>query len=104
MRVIRMTSFNEINEARRLLGLEETATLKEIKSAYRNLARSHHPDKHGGIDNSGNEIMKRLNWAYGLLMDYCNEYRFSFRQEEVARVYQREEDYRSWYDKWSGSV
>lgn len=38
-------NFNEIDEARRLLGLGEAVTLKEIKTAYRKLAHYHHPDK-----------------------------------------------------------
>jgi DnaJ-class molecular chaperone len=102
--VKRMASFNEIDEARKLLGLGEAATLEEVKRAYRGLAKRHHPDKHGGIDRNRDEIMKRLNRAYGLIMDYCNEYKFSFRQEDVARVYQKEEEYRSWRDKWSDSI
>jgi curved DNA-binding protein CbpA len=96
--------FRDIDEARRLLGLGEAATLAEIKSAYRRLAQHHHPDKHGGDESNGNENMKRLNRAYKLLTDYCHDYRYSFSQEDIARVYPEEEDYRSWYDKWSGSV
>jgi curved DNA-binding protein CbpA len=34
-----MASFEEIDGARRLLGLGETATLKEIKQAYREPGR-----------------------------------------------------------------
>jgi curved DNA-binding protein CbpA len=93
MRIKSMARSDEIEEARQLLGLGETATLSEIKSAYRCLAQRHHPDKHGGTESDENEII-----------DYCTDYRYSFRQEDVARVYPKEEDYRSWYDKWSGSV
>jgi DnaJ-class molecular chaperone len=39
-----MANFNEIEEARKLLGLGEAATPKEIKRAYRTLAHRHHPD------------------------------------------------------------
>ena len=83
-------NFNEIDKARRLLGLGEAATLKENKTAYRRLAHYHHPDK-----NDGNEMMKKLNRAYKVLMDYCNGYRYSFRQEDTARVYPEEEDFRT---------
>ena len=34
-----MADFKQIDEARRLLGLDETATLEEIKDAYRQLMR-----------------------------------------------------------------
>ena len=56
-----MANFNEIDEARRLLGLGEAATLKEIKSAYRRLAHRHHPDKHIVASEEDMERMKKLN-------------------------------------------
>lgn len=97
-------NFNEIDEARRLLGLGETATLEEIKTAYRRLAHHHHPDKNSSTNEKSNEVMKKLNWAYKVLMDYCNRYRYSFRQEDVAKVYPEEEDFRTWGDKWFNSI
>jgi molecular chaperone DnaJ len=67
-----MANFSEIEEARKLLGLGEAATLKEIKRAYRTLAHRYHPDKHSNApDEQTGEAMKRLNWAYKLLVDYC---------------------------------
>ena len=97
-------NFNEIDEARRLLGLGEAVTLKEIKTAYRRLAHHHHPDKNGSTNEKSNEMMKKLNRAYKVLMDYCNRYRYSFRQEDVAKVYPEEEDFRTWSDKWFNSI
>jgi DnaJ-class molecular chaperone len=99
-----MANFDEIEEARKLLGLGVAATLKEIKTAYRGMAQRHHPDKHGSDETGATEIMKKLNVAYKLLMDYCADYKYSFRQEDVARVYPEEEDYKRWHEKWSGSV
>jgi curved DNA-binding protein CbpA len=43
-----MAKFEEIDEARKLLGLRESATLKEIKQAYRRMAFRYHPDRGGG--------------------------------------------------------
>jgi hypothetical protein len=48
--------------------------------------------------------MKKLNWAYKLLLDYCNDYKYSFREEDTARTYPFEEDLRTWRDKWSDSI
>jgi DnaJ-class molecular chaperone len=95
-----MVNFNEISEARRLLGLGEAATLKEIKSTYRRLAHRHHPDKHIVASEEDMERMKKLNQAYKVLMDYCTDYRYSFREEAVARTYPNEEDWRKWREKW----
>jgi DnaJ-class molecular chaperone len=99
-----MANFDEIEEARELLGLGEEATLKEIKKAYRTLAHRHHPDKLAEGDASESETMKRLNRAYKLLMDYCNEYKYSFREEDVARTYFYDEYLRTYKDRWFNSI
>ena len=49
-----MASFEEIDGARRLLGLEEAATLKEIKQAYRRMAFRYHLDRAGAQKNAPN--------------------------------------------------
>ena len=98
-----MADFNEIDKARKLLGLGETATLKEIKEAYRRLAHDYHPDRHGQSD-QGHEAMKRLNWAYKVLEEYCRDYEYSFRKEDVAMTYPDEEDFRRWHDNWFNSI
>jgi DnaJ-class molecular chaperone len=96
-----MANFTEIDEARKMLGLSEAATLKEIKRAYRTLAHRHHPDKHSGAaGEETEETMKRLNWAYKLLMDYCSNYKYSFREEDVARTYPHDEYLRKYYYGW----
>jgi len=46
-----MANFEDIDNARKLLGLEEAATLKEIRRAYRRKAFRHHPDRSGGDEN-----------------------------------------------------
>jgi DnaJ-class molecular chaperone len=83
-----------------MLGLGEAATLKEIKSAYRRLAHRHHPDKHGSTTEENDEMMKRLNRAYKLLMDYCTDFKYSFKEEDVARTYSNEEYWRKWRESW----
>lgn len=49
----------------KVLGVPETATLDEIKKAYRKLAVQHHPDKTGGDDTE----FKRITAAYELIGD-----------------------------------
>ena len=90
MRGLSVANFEEIEEARKLLGLGEYATLKQIKQAYRRMAIQHHPDK---AENGAQaeEMMKQLNAAYKLLTDYCASFSYSFRQEDVARIYPYDE-------------
>src|ERR1700688_3037360 len=50
------------------LGVAKTATGKEIKQAYRKLARKHHPDVNPG-DNTAEAKFKGINEAYEVLGD-----------------------------------
>ena len=50
------------------LGVPKTATEKEIKSAYRRLARKHHPDVNQG-DKSAEARFKEINAAHEVLSD-----------------------------------
>ena len=52
----------------KLLGVERSATEKEIRSAYRKLARKLHPDVTPG-DTSASERFKKINEAYEVLSD-----------------------------------
>jgi preprotein translocase subunit Sec63 len=99
-----MANFTEIDEARKLLGLSEAATLQEIKRAYRRLAHRHHPDKGSGAGEETEETMKRLNWAYKLLLEYCGNYKYSFREEDVARAYPHDEYLRKYYYGWFDGI
>ncbi len=99
-----MANFEDIDRARKLLRLEEEATLKEIKNAYRRLAHRHHPDKNDGSSEENEETMKKLNWAYRLLLDFCADYRYSFREEAIAKTYPYEEYLRKWRQNWFSSI
>ncbi len=50
----------------KILGIERNATQKEIKNAYRNLAKKHHPDATG---KNTEEQFKNIQEAYSTLSD-----------------------------------
>ena len=97
-----MANFEEIDKARKLLGLGDAVTLKEIKQAYRRMALQYHPDR--GKEKQDEEMMKKLNWAYKLLMEYCTNYSYSFKEEDVARTYPRDEYLRKYYHGWFDGI
>lgn len=51
-----------------ILGVEKTATLDEIKKAYRTLAFKYHPDRNPG-DKEAEEKFKQISAAYDVLSD-----------------------------------
>lgn len=50
------------------LGVPRDADARQIRDAYRTLARQYHPDLHPG-DTSAEEVLKRVNEAYEVLSD-----------------------------------
>ncbi len=54
-----------------ILGVDKTASEKEIKKAYRSKAKSYHPDVSNDI--KAEEKMKEINNAYDVLSDQKKE-------------------------------
>ena len=72
----------KIIAARDLLDLGKSATLEEIKKAYRKKAKENHPDT-ADLDHKDNIAMHALTEAYQTLLDYCAGYRFPLKPEEL---------------------
>ena len=72
------SKWEEIEEARKILKLPKKTTRKEIIENYKKLAKEYHPD-HGGSE----ELIKKLNYAYELLMEYCDNYLIDLESKEI---------------------
>ncbi|RKY39492.1 MAG: J domain-containing protein [Candidatus Omnitrophota bacterium] len=103
-----MIDFKQIDEARKLLGLDEEASLEEIKKAYRDLSFKYHPDRCKEIDKKHcEEMMRRINEAKNIIMTYCAGYRFSFREKDVRKNLLNKELYqhlKRFYEGWWGNL
>jgi DnaJ-class molecular chaperone len=72
-------TYAELEAARLVLGVGQRATLGAIKARHKALVKQHHPDT-GNV--SDPEMIRLVNAAYRLLLDYVNAYRFSFAESE----------------------
>lgn len=98
---MRRTPFSaaEIDEARRLLGLGDRASIEEIKTAYRRMCKRWHPDTLSEDSGSSRKI-KQINAAYRLLLNYCENYRFSFLPEKIEFF----DPEKWWYDRFGENI
>ncbi len=102
-----MADYKEIDEARKMLGLEEFATLEEIKEAYRKLSRQYHPDQCRDDKRKCEEMFKKVNSANQIIMAYCAGYKYSFREKDVKRNIISKAYYKhlkKFYDGWWGDL
>lgn len=96
--------FEEVDCARRILGLDECAAMQEIKEAYRHRAAHYHPDrcKRARFALCEKKI-RQINHAKDILMAYCANYRYSFEEKEATRNTFEQEEYehlKQFYDGW----
>lgn len=75
-----------IDKARHLLHLGEQATLDEIKRAYRQLCKRHHPDVVGEESEVDAAMIRELTLSYTVLMHYCHQFRIPLLPCQNERV------------------
>jgi len=91
----------KVPAARRELGLGETATYREIASAYRRLAMRWHPDVCPESDAEDcKECFARITAAKHCLVQYVSNYRHSFRAADIKRDQESPEQQVLWRFKF----
>ena len=88
----------EFRDYYKVLGVERTASETDIRSAFRKLARKHHPDVNPGNKDAEKQF-KEINEAYQVLSDPAKRKKYDelgadwehgVSQEEMMRRYARE--------------
>lgn len=71
----------------KILGVKDTSTQKEIKDAYRTLAKKYHPDTYKGNKESAEAKMKEINEAYDTLFDKEKRMMYDDRNGVKENIY-----------------
>lgn len=75
----------KIQKACEILGLGEQASLKKIKNNYYKLCQKWHPDKQKQSSPEADEMIKKINEAHQTIMNYCENFEYSFKKEDVKK-------------------
>ncbi len=86
-----MDLFTTITNAREILKLPESATLDQIKNQYRDQMKIWHPDACTESSGTCEDMTKRITDAYRILIEYSNNYEYSFKKEEVEKYISEKE-------------
>ena len=74
-----------LKEAAGVLGIEDQATLNEIRKKYHEQVKKWHPDISTRDPGMSHEMAIHIKNAYDLLVDYCMNHPFSFRTEDLEQ-------------------
>ncbi len=69
-----------IEEALKILDIPHFVTKSEIKKRYKELAAKYHPDR-----SAESNKMAQINEAYNLIMEYVENFRYSFDHNEISK-------------------
>ncbi|HIC91891.1 MAG TPA: J domain-containing protein [Syntrophaceae bacterium] len=79
------SKFERIDNARKILGLPKKATMEQIKRNYKELLLKWHPDKCKEKEDRCKEMTIKIIGAYRTIIEYCNNYEYSFTKEDVNK-------------------
>jgi preprotein translocase subunit Sec63 len=93
-----LSSFEKLIKAKTLLGLNEKASLLEIKTKYRNLMKKWHPDINSDEFESATQMSAQINEAYEIVLTYCNSYEYPFNEEYLKKSFLSPQEW--WEEKF----
>jgi len=78
---VHQISLSEFQDAVNSLELLSLTTQEQVRKKYLKLSRKYHPDMEGGSTEKFQEVCE----AYEVLMEYMNNFRFVFSDEEFKQ-------------------
>jgi len=72
----------KIKQALEFMDIPPLSSIKDIKRQYKKLSKKYHPDLLGD-----SEMMHKLNESYEIIMNYCENYKFTFDESEIKKQY-----------------
>ncbi len=81
-------SHRDLARAAAILKLGESATLEEVKEAYRKLAKRYHPDS-ASRDGDPEKFME-ISFAYKIMTFYASSYKMEFSEEAFFKQFPEE--------------
>ncbi len=94
---MKRSEWEKVAAAAKLLQLEETATLKQIKSAFRRMCKKHHPDLAAHQDEVESMAVQEIHEAYEVLLQYCKDFRFPLKPQDSDQSMEAED---WWMDRF----
>ncbi|AXH09295.1 molecular chaperone DnaJ [Malaciobacter halophilus] len=82
----------DFDKAVDLFGILTKTSKKELKQKYLKLSKKYHPDMPTGSEQKFQELKQ----SYELLLDYIENYKFSFEEEEFKQQYPSFTNYKNW--------
>jgi len=80
-----MGKYEQITHARKILGIDESESLKNIKEKFKKLIKKYHPDTCTEVREKCRKKAEEIIDAYKIIIEYCSNYKFSFKKEEVMK-------------------
>lgn len=73
----------KVYQAAQILNLREKESLQNIKKKHRNLIKKWDPDQCDKREEICQKKIKEINEAYKIIKDYCSNYLYNFKKEEI---------------------
>jgi len=86
-----MGKYEQITEARKILGLYEKETIREIKRKINTRIKEWHPDVSNKNDEESKKKSVALIKAKEIIMDYLDNYKISFEKDEIEKYFSPQE-------------